>query len=213
MTHIDWQSLPGRYTYSHFRELMTNLLAEGKTTGPDQSPAMINYTELNAVRMRRLEKRSRLTEESLKALEGFKRPLVWLSITEAWCGDAAQILPVLEQLAQAHPMIEHHLILRDEHPEIMDAFLTNGARSIPVTIVLDKETNEVLGHWGPRPAELQAKVMAAKAASLAAPTPEERREIREQAKVETQKWYARDKTLSTQNEVLQMIGAVAATED
>lgn len=208
MTHIDWQNLAGRYTYTAFRQMMEELLLEGKTTGADQSPAMIHYTELNAARMRRLEKRSRLSEENASVLASINRPLVWLSLTEAWCGDAAQILPVLEQMAAVHPLIEHYLILRDEHLDIMDAFLTNGARSIPVTIVIDKETNEVLGHWGPRPMELQAQVMAAKAASLAAPTPEERREITNQAKVETQRWYARDKTLSTQNEMLQLVASV-----
>ena len=213
MTHIDWHNLAGRYTYTEFREHMGQLLSEGKTTGPDQSPAMIHYTELNEARMRRLDKRSRVTEESMKALEDIKRPQVWLSLTEAWCGDAAQIVPVLEQLAEAHPLIDHYLILRDEHLDIMDAFLTNGARSIPITVVLDKETNEVLGHWGPRPSELQNKVMEAKAASLAAPTPEERREIREQAKVEAQKWYARDKTRSTQNEILQTVGAITGSDE
>lgn len=212
MTHIDWQNLEGRYTYKEFRQLTDDLLAEGKTTGEDHSPAMINYTELNVARMRRLDKRSRLTEDSQQALTGIQRPMVWLSITEAWCGDAAQIIPVLQQMADAHPLIEQHLILRDEHLDIMDAFLTNGARSIPVTIVLDKETNEVLGHWGPRPSELQAQVMAAKAASIAAPTPEERREITAQSKVETQKWYARDKTRSTQNEMLQTVAALTAEE-
>lgn len=212
MTHIDWQNLEGRYTYEEFRKLTDDLLAEGKTTGEDHSPAMIDYTELNVARMRRLDKRSRLTEESQQALTGLQRPMVWLSITEAWCGDAAQIIPVLQQMADAHPLIEQHLILRDEHLDIMDSFLTNGARSIPVTIVLDKETNEVLGHWGPRPSELQAQVMAAKAASIAAPTPEERREITAQAKVETQKWYARDKTRSTQNEMLQTVAALTAAE-
>lgn len=212
MTHLNWKNLDGIYTYTEFRALTDQLLAEGKTTGTDHSEAMINYTELNVTRMRRLDKRSRLTEETLQAMGSIQRPLVWISITEAWCGDAAQIIPVLDQMADAHPMIEHYLILRDEHPEIMDAFLTNGAKAIPVTIILDKETNEVLGHWGPRPSVLQEQVMAAKAASLAADTPEERREITSKAKVDAQKWYARDKTLSTQNEVLQMIATLATTD-
>jgi hypothetical protein len=33
----------------------------------------------------------------------------------------------------------------------MDAYLTNGARSIPKLIALDAETLEELGTWGPRP--------------------------------------------------------------
>ncbi len=87
----------------------------------------------------------------------------------------------------------------------MDSFLTNGARAIPVTIVIDKESNEVLGHWGPRPEVLQHQVMDAKAATLVATTEEDRKAIAEQAKIDAQKWYARDKTLSTQKEVLEML--------
>jgi hypothetical protein len=206
MTHLAWADLSNRYTYTAFRQLTNELLAKGQTTGKDHSPAMIHYTELNVTRMNRLDKRSRLTEETLEALHKIERPLVWLTLTEAWCGDAAQIIPVLEQMAEEQPKIDHFIILRDQHLDIMDAFLTNDARAIPVTIVIDKESNEVLGHWGPRPEILQHQVMEAKAATLVVTNPEERTALAEQAKIDTQKWYARDKTLSTQREVLDLIG-------
>ncbi len=205
MTHLAWEDLSNRYTYTAFRQLTNELLAKGQTTGHDHSPDMLHYTELNVTRMNRLDKRSRLTDETLEALHKIERPLVWLTITEAWCGDAAQIIPVLEQMAEEQPKIDHFLILRDEYLDIMDAFLTNGARAIPVTIVIDKESNEILGHWGPRPEVLQHQVMQTKAATLAVANPEERTAIAEQAKIDTQKWYARDKTLSTQREVLGML--------
>lgn len=209
MTHLDWEGLSNLYTYEEFRVLTNKLLAAGKTSGEDHSPAMIHYTELNVARMNRLDKRSRLTEETFSALRELARPQIWLTITEAWCGDAAQIIPVLEQMAVAQSKIEHYLILRDEHLAIMDKFLTNGARAIPVTVVIDKESKEVLGHWGPRPEVLQGQVMAAKAATLAASTVEERKAIAEKAKIDTQIWYSRDKTLSTQREVLAKLQDVA----
>ena len=184
---------------------MDELLAAGKATGNDHSPAMLNYTELNVTRMRRLEKRDRLTEETRAALQHMDRPMVWLTITEGWCGDAAQILPVIEQVAQALPAVEHRLVLRDEHLELMDAFLTNGARSIPITIILDANSQEVLGSWGPRPEELQGMVMDAKTRALAAEDEATRKDINAQAKIDTQKWYARDKTKAVQQEFLQTL--------
>ncbi|WP_020536625.1 thioredoxin family protein [Lewinella cohaerens] len=205
MTHLAWEKLSNRYTYTEFRQLADQLLAKGQTTGQDHSDAMIHYTELNVTRMKRLDKRSRLTEETLAALQKIERPLVWLTLTEAWCGDAAQVIPVLEQMAASQSHIDHFLILRDEHLDIMDAFLTGGARAIPITIVIDKESNEVLGHWGPRPEVLQYQMMEVKAASLAATSQEERTILTDQAKIDAQKWYARDKTLSTQKEVLEML--------
>jgi hypothetical protein len=74
-----------------------------------------------------------------------------LTITEGWCGDAAQIVPVIDKIAQAAG-IAHKLVLRDEQPRLMDDFLTNGkSRSIPITILLESHSMQVYGHWGPRP--------------------------------------------------------------
>ena len=52
--------------------------------------------------------------------------------------------------ADAVPGLELRMLRRDQHPEVMDRYLTNGSRSIPIVIVLDEEFRE-LGHWGPRP--------------------------------------------------------------
>lgn len=205
MTHIDWRNLSGRYTYTAFRQLTDELMAEGKTTGDNHSDAMLEYTRMNVVRMNRLDKKTTVAEAVQAKLAAIDRPLVWLTITEAWCGDAAQIIPVLQKMADQQDHIDQYLILRDEHLDIMDAFLTNGARSIPVTIVIAADTNEVLGHWGPRPNELQTQVMDAKLRAQQAPDEETSRAIAAAAKVDVQRWYARDKTMSTQ---MEMIAAV-----
>ncbi|MCB0464279.1 MAG: thioredoxin family protein, partial [Aequorivita sp.] len=73
----------------------------------------------------------------------------WLVISEPWCGDAAQTLPYLNKIAQLSENIDLKIVLRDEKPELMDAFLTNGSRSIPVVIMLDENFN-VIQTWGPR---------------------------------------------------------------
>ena len=85
-----------------------------------------------------------------------------LVIAEDWCGDASNTVPVVAKLADAVPGLELRVILRDANPEVMDRYLTNGSRSIPVVIALDENYQE-LGHWGPRPTELQAWVMANRA--------------------------------------------------
>lgn len=104
--------------------------------------------------------------------------------------DGSGTIPALVRLAEQAPQVELRIIVRDQHPEVMDRYLTNGARSIPIVIVLDGEFRE-LGHWGPRPRELQAWVMANKDLM-----PKEER-IREQ-----RKWYARDRGAATVREVL-----------
>ena len=78
-------------------------------------------------------------------------------------GDAAQNVPVLAAIAQASKgKIDLRIVFRDENLELMDAFLTNGGRSIPKLIQLN-EAWEVMTTWGPRPEVAQNLVMELKA--------------------------------------------------
>ncbi|WP_069130138.1 thioredoxin family protein [Rhodohalobacter halophilus] len=183
--------------YADYRELIDRLMASGKTTGENHSEAMLHYTKMNTFRMRRLDKTTELMPELQTTLEQIKRPMVWLVLTEAWCGDAAQIIPVLQKMADQNEMIELKLILRDQHLDIMDEFLTNGkSRSIPKLIVLDANTLDVLGDWGPRPFEAQEMYE-----DWRLNDGEDYREISETL----HKWYADDKTESTQKELLPLL--------
>ncbi|MCC5917311.1 MAG: thioredoxin family protein [Cryomorphaceae bacterium] len=79
----------------------------------------------------------------------------WIVLTEYWCGDAAHNIPPLDDFARACGVTPVYLF-RDENSDIMESFLTNGkSKSIPKLIRLDKESLEVIGSWGPRPAPAQ----------------------------------------------------------
>jgi len=207
MDKIDRSVIESAMDYSTYRDLINRLLAEGKTTGPNQSEAMLQYTELNNSRMDRLDKRARLTEGALQRLQQLERPMIWLTLTEAWCGDAAQISPVLAKMAAQSENIQLKFLLRDENLSIMDAFLTNGGRSIPKVIALDGETLEVLGSWGPRPQEAQRLTVAAKAEREKIEDKETRKAMAQEAAKELHRWYAKDKTQSIQEELLNTIFA------
>jgi hypothetical protein len=117
-----------------------------------------------------------------------------LVIAEDWCGDASSTVPILARFADAAPGLELRVLRRDEHPELMDRYLTNGSRSIPIVIALDESYRE-LGHWGPRPSVLQAWVM-------------ENRPVVPKAELypRIRKWYARDRGETTLREVLAAAG-------
>ena len=100
--------------------------------------------------MTRLDKTIQLSHETLLALKKNDKPITWLVLTEGWCGDAAQALPVINKIANESDLITLKIIFRDEHEELMGHFLTNGGRSIPKLLVLNSE-NDVLNTWGPRP--------------------------------------------------------------
>lgn len=112
-------------------------------------------------------------------------------IAEDWCGDASSTIPVVAKLADEVETIELRILRRDEHPEVMDAYLTDGARAIPIVIVLTEAMEEV-GHWGSRPAALQAFVTAERA----------RGRTSKEYFPEVRRWYARDRGESTLREIL-----------
>lgn len=147
MKNIIEKSLQNTYTYNEYRDLVKNLLAEGKSTGAEQSEEITNYSLLNDKRMQRLDKTIKISEETAAEFKNLKTPQTWLVITEGWCGDAAQNLPVIYKLAELNAKIYLKLVLRDDNLALMDLFLTNGGRSIPKLIVLDSDNN-VLNTWG-----------------------------------------------------------------
>ena len=116
-----------------------------------------------------------------------------LLIAEDWCGDASNTVPVMAKLGDAADGIDVRIIGRDDNPEMMDRYLTNGARSIPIAIMLDCDFNEI-GHWGPRPTELQQWVMDNKD-----------RIPKEKRYPQVRRWYAKDKGVSTLRELLELL--------
>jgi hypothetical protein len=179
-------------TYPAYTALVAELLAKDRTTGPDQSAAMVHYTQLNQQRMHRLDKSIVLQPEAENLVRRITLPQTWLVLTEAWCGDAAQSVPVMHALAALNPLIGIKLLLRDDNLGLMDRYLTNGvSRSIPRLIGLDTTTAEELFVWGPRPAPLQEIFMQLKTSGM------DFHLIKE----ELQRWYNKDKTVTIQQEL------------
>ncbi len=142
--------------YSDYLQLIDRLLADGKTTGTEQSPELFDYARLNRQRMKRLDKTFVLNDELHAMLEQLEASFSVLVLTEGWCGDAAQNLPLLNAVCErAGGKLQVYHVLRDEQPALMDAFLTNGARSIPKVVFFETESGKVREVWGPRPEAIQ----------------------------------------------------------
>jgi len=143
---------------------------------------------------------ARTPDWAREALRAADRPVRMLVLLEDWCGDGANVIPHLARLADQAPGLELRVLRRDEHPAVMDRYLSGTARAIPIVIVLDQEFRE-LGHWGSRPAALQTWVTEArKTVSKDALYPQIRR------------WYAKDRGESTLREVLALIAPRGAEE-
>lgn len=178
--------------YPTYRALFEKVVEEKRTTGPIQNEEYAHYTRLNWQRHTRLEKTIEPETALAEAVRNIKQPLTWLTLTETWCGDAAQNIPYFEKLTGLNPNITTRYLLRDENTELMDRFLTNGGRSIPKVIVLD-ENQENIATWGPRPEKCQQFIdnMINKNPSIS----------KEEWIEEVQRWYITDKGQSLQEEL------------
>lgn len=182
-------------TFTDYISLVDKLLAEGKTTGPIQNEAKVEFTKLNRYRINRLEKTIVLGDTIKAAARGLTRKITWLIMTEGWCGDAAQNVPAIEKIAAASDNITTRYILRDENLELMDLYLTDGSRSIPKLIAIDDESGDVLGTWGSRPLAAQLAFEDMKARGI------DKDAILEQM----QRWYNSDRSVAVQKEFEDLI--------
>ena len=193
MKSIIENSLSQSHSYVDYRNYISDILKEGKSTGKEQSEALTHYSELNEARMNRLEKKVKISTEIIQKLNQLNGDYIWLVISEGWCGDAAQILPVIYKMAELSERIDFKIVFRDENEDLMNLFLTNGTKSIPKLIILDKNTLELLGDFGPRPIGAKQLILDYKAKHGI---------VDETAKTNLQLWYLHDKCLSIQKEIL-----------
>lgn len=178
-------------TYKEYKDLVLTLAENKDTTGADKSQSRIDNTKLSAVRMTRIDKTTVLLPETLEAYKDIKNEYIWLVLTESWCGDSAQNIPVINMIAELSDKIKLRFLFRDENPELMDCCLTKGTRSIPKLIAVDKEAYRPIGLWGPRPAPAQNMMY-------------EYKEKKHKEYADVQKdiaiWYTKDKGATLQKE-------------
>jgi hypothetical protein len=169
-------------------------------------PSLSKYIPLNLKRMQRLDKTASLSEGLRRQLShpNLKEQL-WYVITEAWCGDSAQNLPLIAQMADASAgKIHLQIFLRDENPDIMNQHLTDGSRSIPKLVSFDSESGVILFKWGPRPAPAQALLHQWKQ------NPNGR--SWDDFELELHTWYARDKLATLQDEFYGILQSIILGE-
>lgn len=193
------EKLQHSMSYADFRELTQELLAQGKTTGPKQTEELLKYAKLNEQRMYRWDKTAELLPATLQALNHLNKSYVWLVITEGWCGDSSQTLPIFNKMAEAsNGHIELRVLLRDEHLDLIDQYLTNGGRAIPKLLLLDKVTLQVLATWGPRPYPAQ---------QIALDWKRNQNMTHEEMSQLVHTWYAKDKSHTVQQEMIELLNS------
>jgi len=140
-----------------------------------------------------LSRRTETPHSVVRDIESIGGAWHLLVLTEDWCGDAVNTLPVLATVSERARNLDLRILSRDANLDLMDTHLTGTSRTIPIVIVLDGRYVE-RAWWGPRPAPLQGWVVNAGRVM----TPEDRyREVR--------RWYARDRGTTTLAELLAVL--------
>lgn len=175
---------------------MTDVSLEQRFNGGETFADFVGRPHQYADLWNALYKRAIVPEDLLARAKKIQKPWHLLVLSEDWCGDSINILPLVAKLTDAVPAIDLRILGRDANPDLMDAHLTGKSRSIPVIMLLDANYVE-RGSWGPRPRPLQEWVMA----HMDLPKADRYKEVRT--------WYARDHGVTSLTEILDMIDGAA----
>jgi len=198
LQHIIKEAVAKAISYEQYRAFVDAHSVNGTNSGDEVTEALAEYTKLNNQRMKRLDKTLKILPENKEFLDSFNKDVIFLIITESWCGDAAQTMPMMNKVAQAAG-IDFKVVLRDENPLLMDQFLTNGGRAIAKLILVDNNTGLPVTTWGPRPTQATQLVANEKAAKGV---------LSPEFKQELQTWYNKDKGKDTENDLINMLRVV-----
>jgi len=206
---ITRELLENAMTYPAYVQMVRELCVRRVTTGNPEfkTTFWVDLTIESLAQIDVLMQSVILNQNTLKALQKQEMPLIWLAITEGWCVDSAHSLPIISKMSETNPFINLKVILRDKPPKIIDNFLTRGSRSIPKIICLDAESLVVLGTWGPRPIELQVKMMLRTRAvnKLFKKDNSTAQDRSKEIIAIIKEWYKKDETQSIQAEIIQSL--------
>lgn len=187
-----------RMKWNEYLELFDSII-EGKIKdAPYNNDSFIEYVKLNRSRQNRWLKNGELNEYLVQHVESLKSPQKWIVITEPWCGDASHILPFLYQLSEKNPAIEFKIELRDNGKNLIDQYLTDGGKSIPILVVKNEDNSDIFV-WGPRPKEAQAIHLNNK---------KDTTKTIEEKKLELQAWYNKNRGKDLQKELLERFKSI-----
>lgn len=194
--NIQWTFNNG-LPYHEYRIHVDKLIREDKTTGDTQTPELLEHTKMNIQRMNRLDKTIHLPEHIIQQIHTIDKPLLWLLVGDAWCGDCAQIIPFMNKIAEAcKGKINMRIISRDYSPELLETYM-NGSKSVPELLIINPQTMEVVCKWGPRPKPAMDIMLKWKASNG--------KISKEDFGKELHLWYARDKGETTVNELMGLL--------
>jgi hypothetical protein len=192
MTKLNFCTINEYITYKNYYDQFKKLAAvDDINLLNDNDKKFYGYRKINFQRSSRIEKTFEPADETKDVFSKINKPQQWIVITESWCGDSAQSLPIIVKLANLNDKVDLKILLRDSNLDYMELYLTNGARAIPKLVVYDENSSELF-NWGPRPEK--AKDLFAKLKNNGV----EKIEIYKQLHL----WYGKDRGKEIEQEIV-----------
>ena len=138
------------FSFNSYKNFINEVLTGKSNFYPEDKNEQI---KINLHRMQRVEKQVCIDNKITERLQEIDQEQIWLLIVEPWCIDSAFSLPVIAKMASENNFIHLYIILRDQYQNLINRYLTNGARSIPKLIIFND--NIEIGTWGPRPENIK----------------------------------------------------------
>lgn len=186
------------FNYDEYLQMMEEWAMLGSNSSDSSNSKFNEFTKLNLARVKRLHKTILVKKELADKIKELKDEYAFLLLTESWCGDGAQNIPAIAEIAKLNPeKIKLRILLRDENPDVMDNYLTRGARAIPKLVVINNSTHKEEFVWGPRPMQAQNMLYKWKENPADKSWDEFEKELHT--------WYNNNKTEDLQNELYSLI--------
>lgn len=183
----------GLHSYAEYEKLFEEMANGDKESGYSIKSASLPYIRSNWIISQKVKNSVVLIHSLNQLLLNLYCSYTWLVITEPWCTDSAQNLPVLAAMANVNPKkIRLLVVLRDQHPELMNRYLTGGSKAIPKVIIINETRNVEECTWEPRPAPAQDLFLKWNSGIEA--------KTRSSFSVELNNWYKKDNSITIQRE-------------
>ena len=112
------------------------------------------YSKYNLERQERVEAEWIPSAAFLEAVDTLDGPLSFYFITDDWCIDSAYSLPLLQWVSNRRSDVRLEIGLKNDNLDVLDQYLTDGARSIP-KLIIENHKGEIVAVWGPQPEEIR----------------------------------------------------------
>lgn len=137
-------------TPPELQSLLTGHWVQGSTWNGFLTFARKNVREFNAV-----FEHATVPDDLVGWVNRLRRDIRILVIGADWCGDVVANVPAIVRLCELNPNLQLRMLDRDTHEDLMQHFLTDGGKAIPVVVIGPPDFSEIRT-WGPRPAPCQA---------------------------------------------------------